>query len=95
MIYYEMSLVENLETDIIDYAGEKCFQVVAEYISKNMCNILVKRIDTTDINSGWDDNLHVFVHDHTGNSQRIRIGKSPKHPLKSLLNITIFSSEIK
>ena len=42
-----MSLVENLETDIIDYAGEKCFQVVAEYISKNMCNILVQHTTLT------------------------------------------------
>ena len=73
-----MSLVENLETDIIDYTGEKCFQVVAEYINETMCNILVKRIDTLDGNIGWDDNLHIFAHDRNGNSQKIRIGKSPK-----------------
>ena len=81
-----MSLVENLEVDIIDYTSEKCFQVVAEYINETMCNILVKRIDTTDNNSGWDDNLHIFAHDHTGNSQKIRIGKSSKQ-LRSLLNV--------
>jgi hypothetical protein len=81
-----MSLVENLEVDIIDYTSEKCFQVVAEYINETMCNILVKRIDTTDTNSGWDDNLHIFAHDHTGNSQKIRIGKSSKQ-LRMLLNV--------
>ena len=80
-----MSLVENLEVDIVDYNGEKCFHVVAEYINETMCNILVKRIDTTDANSGWDENLHIFAHDHNGNIQKIRIGKSQKQ-LRMLLN---------
>ena len=82
-----MSLVENLEVDIIDYTGEKCFQVLAEYINETMCNILVKRIDTTATNSGWDEKLYIFAHDHNGNSQKIRIGKSPKQSLRSLLNV--------
>ena len=82
-----MSLVENLEVDIIDYTGEKCFQVLAEYINETMCNILVKRIDTTATNSGWDEKLYIFAHDHNGNSQKIRIGKSPKQALRSLLNV--------
>ena len=82
-----MSLVENLETDIIDYTGDKCFHVVAEYINKTMCNIFVKRIDTTNSNSGWDENLHIFAHDHNGNSQKIRVGKSPNNALKGLLNV--------
>jgi len=81
-----MSLVENLEVDIVDYNGEKCFHVVAEYINETMCNILVKRIDTTDANSGWRENLHIFAHDHNGNSQKIRIGKSQKQ-LRMLLNV--------
>ena len=81
-----MSLVENLEVDIVDYNGEKCFHVVAEYINETMCNILVKRIDTTDANSGWDENLHIFAHDHNGNIQKIRIGKSQKQ-LRMLLNV--------
>jgi hypothetical protein len=81
-----MWLVENLEIDIIDYTGEKCFQVVAEYINKTMCNILIKQIDTIDPNSGWDDNLHIFAHDHNGNSQKIRIGKSSKQQ-RILLNV--------
>ena len=79
-----MSLVKNLETDIVDYAGEKCFQVVAEYVNENMCNILVKRLDCS---SGWDEDLYIFAHDHTGNSEKIRIGKSPNKSLKSLLNV--------
>ena len=82
-----MSLVDNLEFDVIDYTGEKCFQVLAEYINGNICNIFVKRIDTTDSNSGWDENLHIFAHDHNGNTQKIKIGKSPKRALKSLLNV--------
>jgi len=82
-----MALVENLEIDIINYIGETCFQVLAEYINENMCNIFVKRIDTLDSNCGWEEDILVFAHDHNGNSQQIRIGKSPKNALKSLLNV--------
>jgi len=78
-----MSLVENIDADIVDYVGEKCFQVLVEYINENMCNIHVKRLDGS---NGWDEDLHIFAHDHKGNSQKIRIGKSANKSLKILLN---------
>ena len=68
-----MFLVENLEADVINYEGHICFQVLAEYVNSDICNIHVKRIDTI-TNEGWKDDLQIFIHDHIGNSKTIHVG---------------------
>ena len=46
-----MSLVENLEIDIMDYKGEKCFQVLAEYINESIILFenTISKVNSNDI----------------------------------------------
>lgn len=86
-----MFLVENIEADIIHYEGDKCFQVLTEYVDSNKCNVHVKRIDTL-INEGWEDDLQIFLHDYTGKSKIIQVGTMPHNSLKIMENIVIEES---
>lgn len=79
-----MFLVENLEADVINYEGHICFQVLAEYVNSDICNIHVKRIDTI-TNEGWEDDLQIFIHDHIGNSKTIHVGPTSDNLSKKVI----------
>jgi hypothetical protein len=51
--------VKFIELDIINYSGDKDFQVLTEYISNRYYNIIVRRLDS--FSKGWDENLDVLV----------------------------------
>lgn len=71
-----MSLAE-VEIDIIDYRGTKDFFVYTEYLDTRVYNIIVKRLDISGNDCGWDERLHVFVNYlHSGGSEKVVIGSS-------------------
>lgn len=82
-------LVKNIEVDVINYNGAKDFQVLAEYTSPAECNIIVKRLDTTNPNDGWEENLHVLLNTthidtEPGEIHTICIGPSPQSNSKQI-----------
>jgi hypothetical protein len=51
--------VKFIELDVINYNGNKDFQVLTEYISNRSYNLIVRRLDS--FSKGWDENLDVLV----------------------------------
>ena len=72
-----MYKIENVDVDLVGYEGPLCVQIVAEYIDNNVARIIAKRIDTLE-DSGWEESLNAFMHDHQGNTLTIPLGKSKK-----------------
>lgn len=79
--------VKNLEIDIINYGAEKDFQVLAEFVDNTHCNVIIKRLDTTNENNGWNESPEVFLHDFTGNTKTIDVGASDKST--KIINVTL------
>lgn len=74
--------------DVTDYGGEKFLQPIAEYVDAHTIHIHVKRIDTMR-EEGWDDDLKVLLHDHTGNIQVVRIGPMTTSNLKRVDDVSL------
>ena len=60
----------NIEIDFINYNGTKDFQILAEYLNETTANIIIKRLDTLNLEEGWtmDDNLQIFICNKKGNT---------------------------
>jgi len=71
-----MSVVKNIEIDLINYTGVCNFQLQCQFIDENTCNILILRLDSSNNNEGWSENIDAFMHDFNGNQKLINIGTS-------------------
>ena len=60
-----MFQVENMEIDISEYSGDKCFQVKAEYVNSTTFDIHIRRLDTIE-NNGWEEELKIAYRDENG-----------------------------
>lgn len=80
-------IVENLEVDFTNYSGTKDFQVLAEYCTPTTCKIITKRLDTTNPECGWEEDLQILLNTDTDGETPeeihiIRIGSSPASNIK-------------
>jgi len=78
-------LIQNLEADIINYDGKKDFQVLAEYMDDKTCNIIVKRIDTTNSSNGWSEDISILLCNSEGAVHQFNAGSSPESSTKSFI----------
>ena len=78
-------LIQNLEADIINYDGKKDFQFLAEYIDDKTCNVIIKRIDTTNSSNGWPEDISILLCNSEGAVHQFNGGSSPESSTKSFI----------
>jgi|LauGreSBDMM110SN_4_FD.fasta_scaffold45002_1 hypothetical protein len=72
-------LVENVEVDFTNYQDTKDFIVLAEYVNSTTCNIIVKRLDTTNPNEGWNEDLQVLFNTISQTPQTLQTSQEEIH----------------
>ena len=77
-------LVADIEIDIVNYGGPHDFQVLAEYVCPTYCNIVICRLDTTNLTNGWSDTLTLLMCNSQGTIKYIDVSPSPTNALKTI-----------
>lgn len=83
-------ILDDIEIDIINYNGVRDFQVLTEYVSEEICKIIVYRLDTTNVNNGWDEDINVLMCNSKGISRVINIGNSGNAKKEIEINAGVF-----
>lgn len=83
-----MFQVKNIEVDLSEYTGDKCIQVLTEYVNSSTFHIHLKRIDTLE-NNGWEENLKIMYKDDNGFGDCIDVGPNLDSCEKQIKDIVL------